>query len=157
MTDAFDLSRFDDLQARQEEGLQVEIKGPDLRTKLGVTITVTGPDSKRVRAALHDMQQQRLDAEDTAPLLAAEIDANERRIMAKATLSWLPPKLKFGGKEYECSEAAAFDLYMRYPFIFDQVRQRAGRRTSFTKRSTPPSAAPSSDGTKESSKASQAG
>ena len=47
-----DLSGFDDMVQRQEDGILVPIKGPDGRSSLGFSIKVAGPDSEKAQEAL---------------------------------------------------------------------------------------------------------
>jgi hypothetical protein len=141
VTDAVDLSRFDALVSAQEKGLDVAIKSPDGKP-VGLTIKVAGPDSQRYRSALQSIQDAQLQAEDYAETTSAELEQRSLLILAKCTIDW-SPNPKFDGQERPCTEAAAIDLYRRYPFIRDQVAARAGRRASFTKGSASASAGPS--------------
>src|SRR5262245_41152977 len=123
-----DLARFDAMQTAQEAGLDVEIKGTDNK-KLGFTIRVAGPDSTRQRKAIEKMAQERMDADDPTPLTPQELYDRQTRALAVSTISWTPFKLD--GAIYELSEENAYKLYNRFPFIRDQVAERAGRRSAF--------------------------
>lgn len=136
-----DLSQFDDLASTQEAGIAVEIKGPDRRTPLGLTITIAGPDSSRQKLAVHEILNARLASEDAAPQSAADIERNQTAVMAKATISW-SPNPKFDGKEWECNADNATALYRKYPFILEQVRAKADNRAAFTKGSSTSSVEP---------------
>lgn len=133
-----DLDQYD-TKAEQETGIAVEIKGPDRRTPLGLTIVVAGPDSERQRAAIREITNARLAAEDAAPLSAADIERNTVAVLAAATVSW-SPNPKFDGKEWECNADSAAALYRKYPFVFEQMRAKAENRAAFTKGSVTPSA-----------------
>lgn len=151
---SFDLAEFDGLAAAQDDGIDVEIKGPDGK-KLGsegFSIRVAGPDSKRFREALRELSAERIDAEDLTELSAEQLEENRVRILAKCVISWTP--VVMGGQALECSEANARQLFERYPFIREQVERRAGRRASFLPRSAKGSAGQSGKGTSKSGSAS---
>jgi hypothetical protein len=136
---SLDLSAFDSLAATQEAGIDVEIKGPDRRTPLGLTIRVAGPDSERQKSAYREIANARLASENADPVSATDIEHNILSVLAKATVSW-SPNPSFDGQERECTAENAVALYRRYPFIFEQVRAKAENRASFIKGSATPSA-----------------
>jgi hypothetical protein len=123
-----DLSRFDAMQTAQEAGLDIEIRGPDNK-KIGFTIRIAGPDSLRQRKAIERMAAERMASDDPTPLGPQELYDRQTRGLAGATISWTPFKLD--GAMYELSEENAYKLYNRFPFIRDQVAERAGRRSAF--------------------------
>jgi hypothetical protein len=128
VAEVVDLTRFDAMQTAQEDGLDINIKDPNGKP-MGLTIKIAGPDSSRQRRALERMAAERLAQEDPAPLSPAELYERQTRGLAIATISWTPFKLD--GKILQYSEEAAYDLYNRFPFIRDQVADRAGRRSAF--------------------------
>ena len=125
-----DLSAFDTLAVSQDEGIDVDVKAPDRRTPLGLTIRVAGPDSARQKAARNEITNARLADENAHPMSADDIESSMLKVLAKATVSW-SPNPKFDGDERECSEANAAALYRKYPFIFEQVRAKAENRAAF--------------------------
>lgn len=140
-----DLSAFDDLAAVQNEGIDVDIKGPDGKTPLGFSIKVAGPDSDRQKAAIRELQDKRLAEEDAAPFKAEDGERNTLIIFAKSTISWTP--VKIDGAELSHSEDNAVKLFTRYPFILEQVVKKAGGRTAFLKRLSEASAPTSEEDT----------
>jgi hypothetical protein len=124
----FDLSQYDALQEAQEAGVEIEIRDPNGK-KLGITIRVAGPDSARQRKAIEKMAADRLASDDPTPLSPAELFDRQTRGLAFATLSW--NQFKLDGGIYELSEDSAYKLYSRFPFIRDQVAEKAGRRSAF--------------------------
>jgi len=138
-----DLSRFDAMQVAQEEGLDVEIRGPDGK-KLGFSIKIAGPDSVRQRQAIEKMASERLEANDPTPLSAAELFDRQTRGLAIATISW--SEFKLDGEVYKLTEENAYKLYTRFPFIRDQVADRAGRRSAFFASSQSDAATQSTNG-----------
>ena len=125
---SFDLSRYDGLQEAQEAGVDVDIRDPNGK-KLGITIKVAGPDSLRQRKAIEKMAADRLASDDPSPLSPAELFDRQTRGLAVATISW--NEFKLDGGIYELNEENAYKLYQRFPFIRDQVAERAGRRSAF--------------------------
>jgi hypothetical protein len=126
--DLTDLSRFDAMQAAQEAGLDVEIRGPDNK-KIGFTIRIAGPDSSRQRKAIEKLAAERMASDDPTPLGPQDLYDRQTRGLAGATISWTPFQLD--GAVYELTEENAYKLYTRFPFIRDQVAERAGRRSAF--------------------------
>jgi hypothetical protein len=123
-----DLSRFDAMQDAQEAGLDVDIRGPDNK-KLGFSIKISGPDSLRQRRVIEKIAAERMNSDDPTPLTPQELFDRQTRGLAGATISWTPFNLD--GEKYVCSEENAYKLYNRFPFIRDQVAERAGRRSAF--------------------------
>jgi hypothetical protein len=124
----FDLSSYDALQEAQEAGVSIEVKDPSGK-KLGFTIKVAGPDSLRQRRAIEKMAAERLASDDPAPLSPAELYDRQTRGLAIATIEWT--EFKLDGGVYALTEDSAYKLYSRFPFIRDQVAERAGRRSAF--------------------------
>jgi len=123
-----DLNVFDGMQKAQEDGLDVEIRGPDNK-KLGFSIRIAGPDSIRQRRAVEKMAAERMASDDPTPLSPQELYDRQTRGLASSTISWTP--FKMDGGVYELTEENAYKLYNRFPFIRDQVAERAGRRSAF--------------------------
>jgi hypothetical protein len=123
-----DLTIFDGMQKAQEDGLDVEIRGPDNK-KLGFSIRIAGPDSIRQRRAIEKMAAERMASDDPTPLSPQELFDRQTRGLASSTISWTP--FKMDGGVYELTEENAYKLYTRFPFIRDQVAERAGRRSAF--------------------------
>ena len=124
----FDLSSYDALQEAQEAGVEIEIRDPNGK-KLGITIKVAGPDSTRQRKAIEKMAAERLASDDPTPLGPQELFDRQTRGLAFATLSW--NEFKLDGSIYALTEDSAYKLYSRFPFIRDQVAEKAGRRSAF--------------------------
>lgn len=123
-----DLARYDALQEAQEAGIDIEVKDPTGK-KLGFVIKIAGPDSLRQRKAIEKLAAERLATDDPTPLAPAELLDRQTRGLAAATISWTAFKLD--GGTYELTEDNAYKLYMRFPFIRDQVAEKAGRRSAF--------------------------
>lgn len=130
--EALDLSGLDAAIKRQDEGLDVEIKGLDGKTPLGLTIRVAGPDSQRAQQAQEALADEMLAKEDVSAKVSAR-EATERgiRYLARVTIDW-EPAVKVDGEELSCSAKNAEKLYRKYRFIRDQVDRAAGNRSRFT-------------------------
>lgn len=129
-TEPKDLAQFDDLQKKQEAGIDVEINGPDGKP-LGFSIKIAGPDSERQRKASEEIMDERLLSDSAAPANAADLTRARVQGLAKSTISWTPFKLD--GGEYAYSEENAQKLYVRFPWLREQVEAKAGRRAAFMK------------------------
>ncbi|MFM2129058.1 MAG: hypothetical protein RL477_604 [Pseudomonadota bacterium] len=126
-----DLSAIEASIRRQDEGIVVDIMGPDGKTPLGLRIRVAGPDSARAVAAQDALTDELLAAQNDGKPTAATYSARRVRWLAKLTLSW-EGKVRFDGAEHEFSEAAAAALYERFPFVLNQIDRAAGDRSRFT-------------------------
>jgi hypothetical protein len=129
-TQPIDLDAFAGLLASQEEGMSVQIRGPD-GSDLGLTIVVAGPDSDRQKKARQRQIDRRLEAQNAAPQTAESIDADNHEIAAESTISW-SALILFGGP-LECTAANAGRLYRAMPFIYDQILMAAASRKGFLK------------------------
>lgn len=126
-----DLSIIEASIRRQDEGLVVDIMGPDGKSPLGLRIRVAGPDSARAVAAQDALMDELLAAQNDGKPTAVAYNARRVRSLAKLTLSW-EGKVRFDGAEHEFSEEAAAALYERFPFILNQIDRAAGDRSRFT-------------------------
>ena len=126
-----DLSAFDGLNEAQENGIDVEIKDPS-GNPIGVSIKIAGPDSSKQKKAVQALTNERLAAEDIAPVTAQDIETNTLKILAGSVISWTP--IVLDGADLPCSEENALRLF-RFPFIREQVERKAGKRAGFMKRS----------------------
>lgn len=136
-----DLDQFVPVLQRQEDGIDVQVKGMDGKP-LGLTIRVAGPDSDRARGAREDLHRELVDAQRVDPLTPGETYAQGSRFLAKVTLGW-SPRIKLDGEERECTEANAIRVYDQFRFIREQVDRAAGNRAAFMVASSGSSAAPS--------------
>jgi hypothetical protein len=75
------------------------------------------------------MAAERMASDDPTPLSPEELYERQTRGLAIATISW--SVFKLDGKVCDLTEDNAYALYTRFPFIRDQVADRAGRRSSF--------------------------
>jgi hypothetical protein len=123
-----DLDMYADLQTRQNEGIDVPIKGPD-GSLLGFSIRVAGPDSALAQQAEEDIVNERISREDGSSMNASALAEARLKGLAKVTLGW--GEFKRGGAIYSFSYENALKLYRDMPFIRDQINVRAGSRAAF--------------------------
>lgn len=102
-----------------------------------LVITVAGQDSKRYRDGTRSNLNARLQA---APGVARrnptaeELESSGLRVTVKCVLGWSGFVDK-DGKPIDCTPAAVMDLFVKYPFIKDQVEGAMLNRANFTPKS----------------------
>lgn len=124
-----DLSEFDEVIQKQEQGIDVQILGMDGRTPLGFSIRVAGPDSERAQRASDELQQELIDGERLAAPTVADFNLRTLRYLSKITIGWT--SFRLDGAELPCTEENAQALYTRFRFIRQQVDAKAGKRAAF--------------------------
>lgn len=130
-TDFFDLSAFDENLRLQEDGIEVNIVGPNNKPT-GLSITICGPDSTRAQKAARELAK----VIETEAAKEGDVDFDgpelQRRrqtlYLAKITKGWSKP---IGADRLTYSEENAVAIYSKYPLIEAQVRFAADRRSSF--------------------------
>ena len=136
-----DLSGFDDMVKRQEEGILIPIKGPDGRSSLGFSIKVAGPDSAKAQEALDAIQAELVEQATLEPASSRDVAQRRIRYFSKVTLDFVPDKredgtvpdvaIKLDGAPLPYSEENAVKLYQRFRFIYQQVQAKADTRVAF--------------------------
>lgn len=129
----FDLSEFNDLQSAQEEGLRVDITDPrDPDRELGMYFVITGPDSKRHQAAVRRSLDARIQKRKMK-MSAEAIDKESLRHLAARVIQW--GGFVDSGKPVELTTDNVISILQRFPFIREQLEERANERGNFTKNS----------------------
>lgn len=139
-----DLSEFDPYVQAQEQGLPVEILGPDNESPIGFSIILPGPESNRVQEARDQMQKDLLARESTDPLTPGEQYEQGTRFLARCCIKFLGAA-KLDGKILQDTEDDFYKLFVRFRFIRQQVDVKIGRRDRFLAVLDKPSAKPSKD------------
>lgn len=128
-----DFADFDS-KRRSDEGVALTVLRPDngepMRTAAGepVTVTIAGRDSRRYRRAERAMIQRRLANPDVE--MTDEVVEQERaRILADCVVSWSGVTLE--GAELECTADNAQMMFIRFPWLADQVDAFQARRANF--------------------------
>lgn len=127
-----DLSAFDEVVKKQDEGITVDIVGMDGKSPLGLSIRVAGPDSERAQKAQEELADELIDQENLTRLKAKEAAQRGIRYLARITMGW-EPAVVLDGKELAYSPENAEKVYARFKFIREQVDRAAGNRARFMK------------------------
>ncbi|MEJ8571226.1 hypothetical protein [Microbaculum marinum] len=126
-----DLSTFDILASNQEAGEEIEIRHPATGNKLDVHIRMAGPDSELQKQARRWVVDSRSDRGLNRPMTDKELDEESAEMLARMTVTWR--NVVIDGQKIGFSTEAAKSLYLRFPFIREQVDHFAGRRANFMK------------------------
>lgn len=127
----FDLSTLDSVAAAND-GASLELKHPGTHAPLGIFIRLAGRDSDKFKEADFRARNQRLDLAQKGVKMnrtAEEIDAEVLDMLAACTLGW--DGLVENGKEVEFSKAKAKHIYVKYPWIREQVDAFISDRSNF--------------------------
>lgn len=127
-TPVLDLAIYDELQRAQERGIEVPIKDPSGKS-MGFSIKVAGPDSSVQKAAVRILTKERIESNSIEELTPDQQEIRSARGLALATMGW--SKFVLDGAEYKFTVDSAQALYLRFPFIRDQVEFKAERRAAF--------------------------
>lgn len=127
-----DLTQLDSVKA-SNDGADLHVVHPSTGEKLGIVITLAGPDSDVFRKAKRRNTDKRLKAvqKGREKLSSAELEQEATEILAACTLDW--SGIQEGKKDLECTPENASDLYTRYPWIREQVDEFIGDRANFIK------------------------
>ncbi len=128
-----DLSAFGAAVKRQNEGIEVEIIGPDGETPTGLKIRIAGPDSARAQRAQEQLADDLIAKQVDGKIKAADATKRGTAYLAKITLGWTPEVITDGEEEFAYSEEAAARLFTKYRYLREQVDRAAGDRARFTK------------------------
>lgn len=95
---------------------------------LDTTITVYGSDSKKYKAALHRIRNDRLNSRGQK--MTSEVAENNGiEILVACTDSW--ENMVFDGEELECTKENVRRIYKEFEWIYEQVDQEVGNRANF--------------------------
>lgn len=134
-----------DTVAACDQGADIQILHPVTRAPTGAVITVLGSDSAVFKNKVRE------DANRRRRILAAQnsrgkkeevrtIEEDEKdniALLAACTFGWThdgKPSLLLGGKDVAFSKEAAIEVYTKYPFIFEQVREAITELENFMKK-----------------------
>ena len=129
------LERFDALTRSMEDGVDCPILDPS-GIETGLVIKVASYESERAkkeqrRIANTALKRQRRN------LTAEEIEVNQERLVASVMVSWTFGKgpdgeqLTIDGRVPEFNPEEVRKLLKRFPWIMQQVDDKAGERTNF--------------------------
>lgn len=127
-----DLSRFEAMNKKQEEGVDIDLLDHD-GIPIGMKLTIVGPDSARARTARKEVASEfAAKAEAKEDLSPSDDDNDERMIsyLAKACTGWAPnPSIE--GKSVPFTEANALRFFSLFRMFMEQAQAVAIRRSPF--------------------------
>lgn len=132
-----DLSKFDTTKGSQE-GAVLEILNPLDGSKIPdkednpVTITVVGKDSETFRKTSNKIMAGRISRATSRGKLKLnpdELEAEAIDLLVTCTLRW--SGIEVDGKELEFSQANVKTVYIRFPWIKEQVEDFIAERVNF--------------------------
>ena len=128
----FDILAFDSGIAKQEDGIEVEIIGPDGVTPTGGKVRVASYESDRVKAAMRKAANAALAAQQKNPRKAATVEDREAialTMVVAAVLDW--SGITVGSKPLECTAENVRMLCDRFPWFVEQIDKAASDRALF--------------------------
>lgn len=133
-TQGFDLAELD-TASLSNEGIDVAIYHPTTKADLGISITVHGADSDVFRKAQRAQQNRRLKnmarGRNGSKLTAEELETEGLDTLVACTKSWAGVVLQ--GKALDCEDENVRAVYVKFPWIREQVEDAIGDRANFIK------------------------
>lgn len=123
----FDLAEFDELNQRQNEGVEFDIFDV-LRRPTGIRMTIAGPDSDVQQRARSEVYQRLVNA-GVDNRSAEERQRDDIAIIAACVLDW--SGITRDGEPVPFSPEEAVSLLTRYPDVRDQVDHFSTNRALF--------------------------
>lgn len=127
----FDVSAFDAGLAKQEDGIEIEIAGPD-GSPMGAKVRVASYESDRVKAAMRKAANAALLAQQKNPRKAQTVEDREAialTMVVAAVLDW--SGFTVGAKPLECTPENVRALCDKFPWFVEQIDKAASDRTLF--------------------------
>jgi len=128
----FDLASLDTIAA-SNEGEWMNVMHPKTDEPIGARIKLAGPDSDIVKKAQNKITNRRLKGRGRNKLDAESINEEQVEMLASCTLGW--EGIVVNGEEVKFSKDNAVNLYLKYPWIMEQVNIFIGDRANFIKSS----------------------
>lgn len=123
---------FQPFDGKSDDGAKMVVTHPGTGEPTDATISLAGMDSKAWRGASKELQTRMLmtkSARNAAASVLGDSDENVAELLAAVTMSW--ENIKLDGMILECSKPIAKNLYVRYPWLREQVNQFVGNRANF--------------------------
>lgn len=137
MSPDFDLDCLDELQAAQDQGLEVPILKPGTQDVL-FTIRVAGPDSAQQARAMERAQEEAIARGAQTPLTREENEAANVLYLARCCMAWTAKDK--AGANIPFTEGNVVAMLGRYKLVRSTVDAAAANRVRFIKRSPTASA-----------------
>lgn len=126
----FDLSEFDEAGLAQESGIEVVIQHPVTMEDTSMVVMVAGPDSERRKNAQRRYINNRI-KKRKMKLDAVDIERESMSVLAQSVISW--SGFVVSGKPLECTPENVMVVFKKYPWVHEQVSEKAEDRTAFFK------------------------
>lgn len=142
-----DLSAFEAGLKAGEQGIDVQINWPGTDKATGITIRVASYESERVMARARDIGNRVKKQRAKDPLKIEAIEDEEARLLAldiAATVGW--SGIEESDQPIPFNEDNVQRIYLKFPFIVDQVRKAGSDRTLFFGEPPKPCVKPSEPG-----------
>lgn len=127
------------IDSATDEGAKCEIFHPVTEQSFDppIYITVAGIDSETYQKAQRDVANKRLKkaagrGRIRLTTTAEEIEADQVELLARCTLGW--ENIDWEGKPYQCTLENARRLYLKAPWLREQVDLFIGDRANFLKK-----------------------
>jgi hypothetical protein len=125
-----------DVRSAAAEGAEVELYHPVTGKGLSIFVTVVGKDSEDFKDVQSHQNRRRMGkmakgGQRAALNLGDDVDADRIELLALCTRGWRGMVLN--GQAVAFSAQAAESLYMKYPWMAEQVDQAIGDRSLFMK------------------------
>ena len=127
---SLELGQFVHVNKRQEEGIEFFIQHPVTMDDTTMRVVVAGPDSSRRKAAQRRYINNRI-KKKKMKLDAEDIDRESKSVLAQCIISW--SGFVLNGKSLECTPENVLMVFEQFPWIHDQIDERANDRTDFFK------------------------
>lgn len=118
-----DLSAF-----KPKDTFTFNLRHPATDEKLDITITVCSSDSKKYRAVVHRLRNERM-GKRNAKVTSEQVENNAVEILVACTESW--DNMLYDGQALECTPANVRMIYIALPWVYEQVDAAIGDRTNF--------------------------
>jgi hypothetical protein len=131
----FELSQFDGIAAKLEEGFDLDILHPSTGEKTGLLIKVASYRSERVKRVQRRLANAAIREGKKNPKKVGtveEIEEKTNEIVAASVISW---NLTNGGKPVECTPESVLKVISNpdYFFISEQIDKAADEDAHFVK------------------------
>jgi hypothetical protein len=123
---------FKGFEGKSDDGAEMTVTHPGTGEPTDAVIRLAGIDSEAWRSASHKLSDRVIKEGGGKVDVARAFERSEEHVselVASVTISW--ENVKDGGPELKCTRENAKRLYMKYPWLREQVNRFAGNRANF--------------------------
>lgn len=132
---SLDLNSIDTV-AGSNDGFDVRLYHPGTHEDLDIIITVLGKDSDEFNKVTRAQSKKRMAKmskngfrSNMTSIPIEEVEQDNITLLAACTKQWIGVVLE--GKELECTQANAYMIYDKFPWIREQIDTAIGDRANF--------------------------